>query len=157
MAEAIVSRLRFSNDEVALIKTIVMEHLRPLQLSQVAPISNRAMYRFFRDIGVAGADVCILAWADQQAKGGQNENDDRALQSAIEQLLSEFYDKESKVVAPAPLVNGRDVMSELDLKPGKRVGEILDAVREAQVEGQVQDRAQALEWIRGYRDKSMQD
>lgn len=157
MAEAIVSRLRFSNDEVALIKTIVMEHLRPLQLSQNAPISNRAVYRYFRDIGVAGADVCIHAWADQQAKGGQNDNDDRALQSAIERLFSAFYDKESQVVAPAPLVNGRDVMSVLDIKPGKRVGEVLDAVREAQVEGQVHDRAEALEWIRGYRDKSMQD
>jgi hypothetical protein len=39
-------------------------------------------------------------------------------------------------------------MSELGLKPGRKVGEILEALREAQAMGEVADRAAALAFAR---------
>jgi hypothetical protein len=39
-------------------------------------------------------------------------------------------------------------MRELDLEPGPLVGELLDAIREAQATGKVRDRKEALELAR---------
>jgi hypothetical protein len=47
-------------------------------------------------------------------------------------------------VKPAPLVTGYDLLHELDLQPGPQIGELLEAVLEAQVSGEVRTRADAL-------------
>jgi len=47
---------------------------------------------------------------------------------------------------PRPLVRGDDLIS-MGLQPGPRIGELLEAVQTAQLEGEVTTRAQALEWL----------
>ena len=51
-------------------------------------------------------------------------------------------------MAPQALVDGNDLMRELSLSPGKKIGELLEAVREAQAVGEVSTRDQALELAR---------
>ena len=41
-------------------------------------------------------------------------------------------------------MNGRDLL-EMGLKPGRRIGEILEAVREAQMAGEIHSRDEALD------------
>jgi poly(A) polymerase len=47
---------------------------------------------------------------------------------------------------PAPLVTGRDVMA-LGVAPGPRIGELLRALEEEQLEGNVSTREEALAWL----------
>ena len=47
---------------------------------------------------------------------------------------------------PPRLLGGRDLL-ELGLKPGPLVGRILDRLEEAQLEGNVESRDQALAWV----------
>jgi hypothetical protein len=56
-------------------------------------------------------------------------------------------------VSPPALITGHDLMSELGLAPGPRVGQLLEAVREAQVVGDVTDRDGALEFARRWVEK----
>lgn len=51
---------------------------------------------------------------------------------------------------PPRLVNGADVQSLLGIPPGREIGRVLDAVREAQVEGRVRTREEAVEVVRGF-------
>ncbi len=46
-------------------------------------------------------------------------------------------------INPPALLNGRDLLA-MGLTPGRAVGQILEAVRTAQLENQVQTRAEAL-------------
>jgi poly(A) polymerase len=48
---------------------------------------------------------------------------------------------------PPPLVRGDDLIS-MGLQPGPRIGQLLEAVQTAQLEGEVQTRDEALEWLR---------
>jgi poly(A) polymerase len=57
------------------------------------------------------------------------------------------------VIAPPTLIDGRTLMRELELEPGPRVGELLEAIREAQVEGDVRTREEALAFARKQVDK----
>jgi tRNA nucleotidyltransferase/poly(A) polymerase len=53
-----------------------------------------------------------------------------------------------KNVRPAPILNGREVMKILNLKPSKKVGEILEALREAQLNGKIKNQTEAVEFIK---------
>ena len=63
-------------------------------------------------------------------------------------MLENWFEKPGESIAPTPLVNGDDLMHALNLQPGKRIGELLEAVREAQAMGDVSTRPQALELAR---------
>jgi len=64
--------------------------------------------------------------------------------SLISQMLDVYFSRNEEVVAPPPLVNGNDIMRELGLPPGKQIGVILEAIREAQASGEVVTREDAL-------------
>jgi poly(A) polymerase len=54
------------------------------------------------------------------------------------------------VLNPAPLVTGDDLIAQ-GMKPGKEFKRLLDAVREAQLDGLVKDQQQALEFVQQLR------
>ncbi len=138
-------RLRFSSDEVVLVRTIVAHHLRLLHLSQVETVTRRAVYRFFRDTGSAGVDVVLLGLADHL--GTRAALDLTAWQhtsGAAATLLEGYFDRNQEMISPPKLISGRDVMAAFGLSPGPQVGELLERVREAQAEGRVSTRKEAL-------------
>jgi poly(A) polymerase len=137
--------LRFSNDEIERVTGIIGGHMRPHWLAE-SPLTRRAMYRFFRDTGDYGVDILLLSMADHLATHGpevdlQNWVDRLGL---IGQMFDVYFSRHEEVVAPPPLVNGNDIMRELDLPPGKQIGVILEAILEAQASGEVVTREDAL-------------
>jgi tRNA nucleotidyltransferase/poly(A) polymerase len=145
------SALHLSGEEVALLQTIVAHHMRPAALTRTGKLpTRRAIYRFFRDTGAAGADICLLSLADMLGKNGAelNEAEFKAHLETLRTLLEAYYEKPEESVNPPVLLNGDELMSELGLKPGRKVGEILEALREAQATGEVADRAAALAFAR---------
>ncbi len=151
MAETILRRLKFSNDEIARVKTIIAHHLRPILLAQNG-ITDRAVHRFFRAAGDAGIDIAVHAWCDQYATyGARAESQEMvALQAVIGRLLDRYYHAHTQVISPPVLLNGNEVMRTLNLAPGPKIGVYLDALREAQVTGQVTTRDEALEFIKKF-------
>lgn len=148
MVEGALRRLKFSNEETSLSEAIVRHHLRPLLLAQNG-MGDRAIHRFFRDTGQIGVDIAVHAWCDQHATYGENVESEEtaALQAVIGRLLDRFYHAHAQVVAPPALLNGSDVMQILQIPPGKRIGELLNELREAQAVGEVTTRDQAVEFI----------
>jgi poly(A) polymerase len=70
------------------------------------------------------------------------------------QLLEHYFHKPGEAVSPPVLINGRDVLSVLRVRPGPLVGQALEEVREAQAEGLVRSREEALDFVRGVRRRS---
>jgi hypothetical protein len=50
-------------------------------------------------------------------------------------------------IIPPPLVRGNDLLA-LGLKPGPKIGEILEAVETRQLEGALANREEALKWVK---------
>ena len=145
MCDELLRRLRFSNDEIEIVTRIITHHLRPAQLARDGQVSNRAAYRFFRDAGAAGIDTCVLALADWRGKAspiGEEQDAQQRATNAI--LLDRFFNAPQIVVAPPAIIDGNVLIAELGLKPGRRIGELLETIREAQASGEVRSREDAI-------------
>jgi poly(A) polymerase len=150
VAEERLRALRFSNDEIERVTGIIGGHMRPHWLAE-SPLTRRAMYRFFRDTQDYGVDILLLSMADHLATHGPDTDLQRWVErlGLISQMFDVYFSKHEEVVAPPPLVNGNDIMRELGLPPGKQIGVILEAIREAQASGEVVSKEDALAVARG--------
>lgn len=140
-------QLRLSNAEIDRLALIVRNHMRPLLLAQSnAQPSRRAIYRYFRATGPAGVDIGLLSLADGLATYGPTLARETWAQqlNVVRTLYAAWWEQPEQTVSPPALVNGRDLINIFDLKPGPEIGQILEAVREAQAAGQVNSREQAL-------------
>lgn len=143
--------LHLSNDEIDRLRTVVRHHMRPLLLAQMDGLpSRRAIYRFYRDTGPAGVDICVHALADTLATYGPGLSQDTWMRQLdiARSLLEAWWEHPEESVAPPALLDGYALMQAFDLKPGPQIGRLLEALREAQATGQVTDRQQALEFTR---------
>jgi tRNA nucleotidyltransferase/poly(A) polymerase len=152
-AAARARALRLSGDEVSMVRTFVRNHMRPNQMARDAarnsrPPTPRTLYRFFRDTGDCAPLLALFAIADCIGKRGEStQPDDCAPSKQIASLLIErYYTQFDKSVAPAPLITGKDVL-DLGVPQGARIGEILEAIREAQMTGEIASRAQAMQMV----------
>ena len=167
LVEDLLSGLRFSGDEVRLGKRVARTHMRPHHLNQSfgeRPISRRACYRFFRDVGFdgddrpCGVDVILLALADRLATG--NDLSPSHLDSSpsskawagwqaylahMHQLLDFAFNQSALTgIRAQPLANGTLLIERLGLKPGPLIGRLLDHLAEAQAAGDIETEEAAL-------------
>jgi putative nucleotidyltransferase with HDIG domain len=146
IAASRVQTLRFSRDEAQRVGTIVKGHLRPSHLARGERVTRRAIYRYFRDTGDAGVDIVLLSLADHLATWGPDLRErrwKRRLEIA-ELLLYHYFERRAQTVAPELPVDGHDLMRELDLEPGPKIGLLLDALREAKAAGDIETPNEAL-------------
>lgn len=142
--------LRFSRAETEAVARMVRAHLRPSFLAD-APggVTGRAAYRFFKATGESGVEVVLLALADHLSIWGPNlqpERWGRRLEAA-RRLLAYYSERAAQAGLPR-LVTGEDLMRELGLSPGPQIGRLLEAIQEAQAEGTVRTREEALNLAR---------
>ena len=143
--------LHLSNVEIERLSTIVRHHLRPILLAQGdEQPTRRAVYRFFRDTGKAGVDICLLSLADVLATYGPSLPTDHWARhlEVVRGLLEAWWEQREERVLPPVLLTGHDLIEHFSLESGPQIGELLEAVREAQAAGQVKDRQEALQIVR---------
>ncbi len=145
-----------SNLEIERLVTIVNHHMRPSLLShpEESP-SRKAIYRFFRDTGAAGVDICILSLADILATYGPTLPQERWARhlSVVRTLLDAWWEDKDERVFPLPVLNGDDLIEELKLSPGPMIGYVLETIREAQVTGDIRNREEAIKLARAIVDE----
>lgn len=144
--------MRLSNDEIERLHRVVYHHMRPLMLYNSGELTRRAIYRFWRDLGEAGVDVCLLSCADYLATYGTTLNQGEWLRfvQIIKTLLEGYYRQREALVSFPMLLDGWMIMNRFNLKPGPIIGEILDGLREAQAVQEVQTQDEALRWVENW-------
>lgn len=148
IASGVLGRLRFSAREIKMVETMVKHHLRLNQAGDELP-TRRAIYRFFRDTGDAGVDILFLNLADHlAARGPDLDRAEWRRHARVVAYVMEQYFSDKSAARPEKLIDGHDLVKMFALEPGPKVGKVLEAVREAQAEGEIATREQALELAR---------
>jgi tRNA nucleotidyltransferase/poly(A) polymerase len=144
LTERRAESLRLSNAEKDRLVALVRHHM--LRLMWEEPATPVNLHRFWRKLGAAGVDAVLFTLADYLGTVGATVDQAvwlRLLERA-QVVLGAYYDDYARIVSPPALITGSELMERLSLKAGRQVGELLDMIREAQVEGQVTSFDQAL-------------
>lgn len=152
-----------SNDEIERIQKIVRHHMRfmffvsRLENDRQEP-SRRAIYRFFREAGEAGIDVILLGLADLRGKLGPLLTQESwiAALDVARLLLEHYWERPHETIAPPRLLDGNELIEELDLEAGPVIGQLLEAIREGQATGKISTREEAMQFSRDWLDKNKQ-
>jgi tRNA nucleotidyltransferase/poly(A) polymerase len=142
---AAAMRLRLSTREVRLVSRAVAAATALGQDRSAAEPGPLQTYRFFRRYGDDGVEGALLAMARAEASGSAR------VSAAALALVRSWFDRHAQTVDPPRLIGGDDVMALLGASAGPRIGAMLEKVREAQVQGLVHNRDQALEYLRARR------
>lgn len=133
MAEAICRRLRFSNNDTEQVMALVANHMR---FKDVERMKTSTMKRFARLARFP--EHLELHRLDCLASHGSLE-----AYNFVQKFLAETP---PEMVRPTRLISGNDLM-DLGFRPGPSFKEMLEAVEEAQLSGQIQTREEALAFV----------
>lgn len=132
MTEAICRRLRMSNDETERVRWLVSQHMR---VAHAPEMRIAKVKRMIREDGFP--ELLELLRADCLASHGDLE--------AYEWLRNFKEQTPAESARPAPLLTGHDLI-ELGYEPGPLFKEILTAVEDAQLEGELDSKDAARDY-----------
>jgi poly(A) polymerase len=94
------------------------------------------------------ADVTLLSVADRLATRGRNAEQAIARHLELARALLAEALAERRADRPEPLVRGDELARALGIRPGPRLGELLEAIAEARFAGEVSTPEEAVELAR---------
>jgi len=146
---SILKSLHYATQTIRITAGIVEHHMRVLELAVGGIITNRAMHRFLSATMGFVPEILLLTIADAEATGKDPAYAGaRPDIEAVVRRIWTYYREVFCITRLEPLLSGHDIMQALDIPPGPRVKEALVMVEEARADGLVQNRDEALAYLR---------
>ncbi len=156
MAAEIINRLKLESmpdgtpDHISAdkISWLIKNHLLLLNADPETMRASTIEKYFFNPL-VPGDELIRLAYCDGMATIPKNGEPDM---TTFKQMLKRIKEVGKLVTErnrlPPPLLDGDEIMKTLKLKPGPKVGEVIEKLRNAQLEGQINSVDEALKSIK---------
>lgn len=150
MSVKILKDLHCSNKQIDYISSMIKYHIYPSHVMTSPQITEKIMMRYVRKMDKNSIDAIILAQADRLSARGPEITDEIVERNITSlNMLLRFYLEARETLKPLPkLLSGNDVMDILNIKPSRKLGEIMEALHEAQVSGDVITREHAVEFVK---------
>jgi tRNA nucleotidyltransferase/poly(A) polymerase len=122
-------------------------------------LSDVDVHRYFRSFAEAGVTAVLIYLSSAAARSaGPPDADLWEHRLKVARILWEaYFERYEDVVAPISLLDGSDLMEALGMESGPRVGELLLAIKEAQVSEGIRTREQAIEYARQLMSSKQRD
>lgn len=132
-------RLKYSRAEIELVG-LLLQFLPQIQSLSLAKMNRRQQYFFFQKTGQAFPVLAVMAVAWGTPVG------------AISPLIERFLTPHDPIAHPTPLVTGKDLLKQLQLRPGPQIGHLLRQLQIAQAEETITTPQEALALARALID-----
>ena len=142
--------LKFSKKQIEYISCMIKNHIYPSNVIVAPSLNEKVMMRYVRKMGDNVVDNIILAKADRLSARGVDITEEivNTNISGLDKLL-DFYLSKKDTLAPLPkLIDGREIMELLNIKPSPKLGEIINAINEAQLNGDITTHDEAVNYIK---------
>ena len=131
---------------------MIKNHIYPSMVVYAPDLTDKVKMRFVRKAGENAIDMITLAKADRLSALGKDITK-KIVEDNISRLnnLQDFYLKSLETLIPLPkLLDGNEIMKLLDIKPSKYLGEILNSLHQAQLDGEVTTYEQAVKFVKSF-------
>lgn len=143
--------LRLSNAEIERSRLTVLNQGKPFQLTDKGVEPDRIdAYRYFRDTGFSGINVCLLSMAEMLAYHGPalpielwNNHLD-----TITKLFEAYWCYPDEIINQKSFLSGDDLIGEFGFVPGPEIGKALEMLRENQASGEIKNQIEARLFMR---------
>lgn len=152
LAKPILKKMCFSNKQIEYITLMIKKHMYPTMVVQAPELTDKVMMRFVRKMEDDAIDNILIAQADRLSARGPEITDEIVNEniSALNKLL-QFYLKAQETLKPLPkLLNGNEVMKILNISPSPKLGQIINALNEAQINGDIITKEDAISFVKNY-------
>jgi len=152
LAVPILRSLCFSNKQIDYISYIIKKHMYPTAVVSAPELNEKVMMRYIRKSGDNVIDNILIAQADRLSARGPHITEDIVNEniSSLNKLLN-YYLEIKETLKPLPkLLDGNEIMKILNIQPSKLLGNILTALSEAQISGDVNTKAEAVDFVKSY-------
>ena len=145
----ILKDLKFSKKQIQYVQTLIKYHIYPSSMVSAEDVTDKAFMKFYRKMEGYVIDLIILAMADRLSARGEKITEDIVNKNinALTKLLSDYLEMRKDIKPLEKLLDGRDIMELLKIKQGPKLGEIINALKEAQISGNVTTKEEAVEFV----------
>lgn len=152
MAISLLKDLTCSKKQIAYVSDMIKNHIYPSALMCDKETNEKAMMRYLRKLGDNVIDNIILAKADRLSARGEAVSDEMVENNLANlDMLLNFYFNSLDKLAPLPkLLDGKEIMDILNIKPGQELGKIINSLHEAQQDGEVTTKDEAVRFVKTY-------
>lgn len=150
MIKNLLERLHFGRQDIKIAEMLVTHHMRPISLGQSPILTDRAIYRLFRDIGDNLVDLMLLTLSDCYSYRRLKTRKTVELKKqklVVKKLINRYFQKELKI-PQTKLIDGNIILAKFKLKPGPLIGKLLKETAEAQALGKINTKEEALTYAR---------
>ncbi len=150
MCVPLLRDLKFSKKQIEYISLMIKTHIYPSNVASAPELTEKVMMRYIRKMEVNVIDNIILAKADRLSARGVEITEEIVKEnlSALDTLLQFYFEKKDSLKPLPKLLDGLEVMQLKGIKQGPKLGEILSALKEAQISGDVITKEDAIEFIK---------
>ena len=141
--------LSLSTDEINYLERFTNHSLLPVKMIQYStnpePID---IYDYFKTTLDVGVDILFAFLAEQYARPAAEINQQQWL-GCLEfasQYISAWFNA-PELIDPKPLLDGNEIMANLQLASGPQVGIYLEALKREQIMGKITTKKEAIDWL----------
>ncbi len=150
LASKMLKSAKFSKKQIDYISKMVKYHIYPSHVVQSPELNEKIYMRLIRKMESDVIDVIVLAMADRLSARGV-EITDAIVENNLGSLIKllDFYIDIKDSLKPLPkLLSGHEIMEILKIKPSKELGIIVNSLKEAQTNGDVATKSEAIKYVK---------
>ena len=155
LVKPLLKDLKFSNKQIEYISSMIRYHIYPSNVIVSPNFDHKVMMRYIRKMENNAIDNIILAKADRYSAQGPAVTKDmtEANINGLDKLLK-FYLEIKPTLKPLPkLIDGTEIMQILGITQSPKLGQIINELKEAQLNEEINTKEDAIEFIKMIRLK----
>lgn len=152
MVVPLLRQWKFSKKQIEYVSCMIKNHIYPSSVLDAPDLNEKVMMRYLRKMEDNVIDNIILARADRLSARGVYVTEAMVKNNldGLDKLLNFYLEKRETLVPLPKLVDGKEIMKIKGIKPSPLLGEIINALQESQLNGDVMNREDALKFVKEY-------